>query len=223
MADVSAAPPGIEAATKHFKTWLKHSTGCSFASHLVVSGNVAYEAHAESPSASELDRNLDQYAAQQKAAILLFPFITSEAGLVEELKRLLDSGRWRITERTVADVVHIGIEWQTHGRERSDAMGFAPLPSMPVPRRAPYFAIGMWPGTRCNPLRGKGRTPAGLPGRVSFLDAAHTLGDADSDRTWDSTVDAVAELMTLPPDEAKRYRRVAFVLSSTNAGAFSPK
>ena len=222
MAGGSAAPPGIEAATRHFKTWLKHSAGCGFATHLVVGGNVAYEAHAEAPSAVEFDRNLDEYAAQQKAAILLFPFITTEASLIEELKRLRASVRWRIVERSAADVVHIGIEWRTATGERSDAMGFAPLPSMPVPRRAPYFAIGMWPGTRCNPLRGRGRTPPGLTGRVSFLDAAHSLSETDSDAIWEATEGAVAELMTLPPDEAKRYRKVAFVLGPAAVGAFSP-
>jgi hypothetical protein len=169
----------------------------------------------------ELDRSLDQYAAQKKAAILLFPFITTEAGLVEMLKALVAaSKRWQVVERHAADVVHIRIRWQTAG-ERSDAMGFAPLPSMPVPRRAPYFGIGMWPSTRCNPLRGQGRTPPGLEGSVSFLDAAHNLSEAESDAMWEGTETAVGDLMTLPPDKASRYRKVAFVLSSAAAGVFA--
>lgn len=90
---------------------------------------------------------------------------------------------------------------------------------MPVPRCAPYVAIGMWPGARANSHRAVPPTPPAKDGRVSFLDAAHSLELEPYQRTWASTTAAVRELMVWPPDKASLYRDVAFVLSTSAVDA----
>jgi len=96
-------------------------------------------------------------------------------------------------------------------------MGFAPFPTMPVTRRAPFVALATWPGERRNPQR---ITPR-HPNRVSFLDAAHGIAALDYPATWDETIDKVATLMKEPPDDARLYRDVAFVVSSGLASKLS--
>jgi hypothetical protein len=92
---------------------------------------------------------------------------------------------------------------------------------MPVPRRAPYFAIALWPGGKRNPERGIKPTPRARPGEVSFLDAEHTLKHEVYERMWTETEKAVADLMIAPPDTPRLYRKVAFVLTATAASALT--
>jgi hypothetical protein len=73
----------------------------------------------------------------------------------------------------------------------SDAMGFAPLPWMPVTRRSPYFAIAAWPGGRGNTERGTPPTPKPRRGEVSFLDATHSFGHDEYAKPWDETMASV--------------------------------
>lgn len=206
-----------EQITDHFRKWLRVGTGCSFAASLAKGGRIAYEAHDEMPPVHEVDTNLDQYAAGALSAILIFPFLTSEAGLVDILHALrAGSPRWKIRHRGNGHTgsVLVGVDWSTANGDVSDTMGFAPLPSMPVPRRAPYFAIGAWPGPRLNPERGTSPTPRAKPGLVSFLDAEHQHPHDTYESMWIGTEAAVHDLMIMPADAAKLYRRVAFVLSA---------
>jgi hypothetical protein len=216
-----------EAVVSHFRKWLRTGTGCGFAASLANGGRIAYEAHDEMPPVHELDTNLDEYAKKGLSAIIVFPFVTTEAALVEVLSALrAGTDRWKVRRRGdgASGTVHIGVDWRTSTGDTSDAMGFGPLPSMPVPRRAPYFAIGTWPGGYSNPRRGIPPTPPARNGRVSFLDVVHGL-DADAyTNMWTATQGAVTDLMTLPADDASRYRRVAFALSvaACNAITFDP-
>jgi len=208
----------------HFRKWLRIGTGCGFAASLANAGRVAYEAHAEMPPVHEVDTNLDAYAASRFSAVFIFPFATSEAGLVDVLASLrAGSSRWKIRDRGPGNGgTHlVGVQWSTANGDVSDAMGFAPLPSMPVTRRAPYFAIAAWPGGRENPERGTPPTPRARRGEVSFLDAAHGFGHDAYAALWDLTMTAVAGLMVMPPDSAKRYYTTAFVLSATAASAIT--
>jgi hypothetical protein len=140
-----------EAIVDHFRKWLRVGTGCGFAASLASEGRVAYEAHDEMPPVNELDTNLDLYAAARRSAIFMFPFVTSEEGLVDVLHALrAGSTRWKIRHRGAgaSGTIFVGVDWETSTGNVSASMGFAPLPTMPVPRRAPYFAIGAWPGDR---------------------------------------------------------------------------
>jgi hypothetical protein len=84
---------------------------------------------------------------------------------------------------------------------------------MPVPRRAQYAAVGLWPGGRGNPLRGTPPTPRAKLGRVNFLDVPHAFDTATYQSMWTTTEAAVGDLMMLPADRAAAYRQVTFVLN----------
>ncbi len=214
----------MQEAVEHFKLWLRRSTGCLFAARLVRNGRVAYEPHEEVPDVDDLDAGLDVHGEQARSAIILLPFAASEAALVDVLLALQDrSARWRVRDRgrTQTGSVLVGLEWKTASGDVSDAMGFGPLPSMPVPRRAPYFAIALWAGGRRNLERGLPPTPRPRNGQVSFLDAEHGV-DRDTYVTlWTETEKAVSGLMVAPPDDAKLYRKAAFVLSAAAASALT--
>lgn len=208
-------------AIEHFKWWLRmESTGCVFAAALVKAGRVAYEPHVDMPNVDDLDTGLDVHGKRARSAIILLPFLRSEAALVDVLAGLrAGSPRWKVRDRgrTPDGNALIGLEWTTANGDISDAMGFAPLPSMPVPRRAPYFAIALWAGGQRNAERGIKPTPRARPGEVSFLDAEHAFKHDVYEKMWTETEKAVADLMIAPPDDARLYRKVAFVLSAQAA------
>lgn len=149
-----------------------------------------------------------------RAAVAVFPQVTDENALASLLNSI-ERERWRVLRRkrtTQSDNILIGIEWLTSNGDRSEVMGFAPFPTMPVTRRAPYVAIATWPGDHLNPLRGKGSTPLARPGVVSFLDAPSDLSEELYEKHWQETSARVTGLMEVPPDDAKIYRNAAFAL-----------
>ena len=180
----------MQEAVEHFKAWLRRSTGCRFAAQLVRDGRVAYEPHEEIPNAGHLDARLDVHGAGARSAIMLLPFVASEDALVGVLEALrAGSPRWRVRDRgrTPTGCVLVGLEWTTADGDSSDDMGFGPLPSMPVPRRAPYFAIALWAGGRRYHERGTPPTPRPRPGAVSFLDAEHGVDRDTYVKMWTET------------------------------------
>ncbi len=206
--------PVAETIRDNFRRSLRDGSGCSFASALVQKGRVAFEVHDEPPT-GEVDDALDAYAASDLVVVLLLPFIASERELVEVLIGLRsNSSRWRLRKgKHTADAVHVALEWTTAENLVDDTMGFAPLLTMPVPRRNPYVAIALWPGGQQNPLRGIPPTPRANAGRVSFLDVPHGFDAETNASMWKTTEEKVAELMTLPADRPSSYRRSAFVFS----------
>jgi hypothetical protein len=132
------------------------------------------------------------------------PRIATEVAFVEFLNALGTDSRWKVRRRPKASPtggVLVGLEWTTGLGDISETMGFAPFASMPVPRRAPYVAIATWPGGRSNPFRGRGSTPAGRSGEVSFLDASHGFDEDQYEALWADTAAGVALLMSVPPDD----------------------
>lgn len=217
--------PVADAVRDNFRRSLRDGSGCGFAAALAYGGRVAFEVHDETPTA-EVDDALDAYAAANLVVVLLLPFVTSERVLVEVLTGLRSSSpRWRLRKGThTAEAVHLAVEWTTSQGLIDDTMGFAPLLTMPVPRRSPYVAIALWPGGQQNPLRGVRPTPPAQAGRVSFLDVPHGFDEETNARMWKTTEEKVAELMTLPADRPSLYRRAAFVLgaSVTEGLTFDP-
>jgi hypothetical protein len=205
--------PVADAVRDNFRRSLRDGSGCSFAAALAYGGRVAFEVHDETPTV-EVDDALDAYAAANLVVVLLLPFVTSERVLVEVLTGLRNSSpRWRLRKGThTTEAVHLAVEWTTSQGLIDDTMGFAPLLTMPVPRRSPYVAIALWPGGQQNPLRGVRPTPPAQAGRVSFLDVPHGFDEETNANMWKTTEEKVAELMTLPPDRPSLYRRAAFVL-----------
>ncbi len=86
-------------------------------------------------------------------------------------------------------------------------MGFAPLGSIPVTRRAPYVALALWPGDRDNPYFDK--SPQGL---VSFADAKTDFPQETHDKLWDTSAKESREMLQDPFDDVVWMRRVTFCL-----------
>lgn len=208
-----------EDVANHFRLWVRAGmTGCEFAKRLAgKADHVAIALHLgpDVPAAAWFESVFDPNADADRAVIAVFPLISSEHALVDFINAL-DRDRWRVQRRARSSPtggVLIGMDWTTKNSDLSEAMGFAPFPSMPVPRRSPYVAIATWPGGRANPFRGQGSTPPARPGVVSFLDAKHSLAEAEYEARWAETAGQVTTLMGMPPDDAKLYRRTAFVIS----------
>ncbi|TMQ20423.1 MAG: hypothetical protein E6J90_16140 [Deltaproteobacteria bacterium] len=94
-------------AIDHFKWWLQmRATGCIFAASLAKVGWIAYEPYSDTPQVDDLNTNLDLYGARGLTAIVLLPFIRTEAGLVDVLSGLrAGSQRWKLRARGQLNVL----------------------------------------------------------------------------------------------------------------------
>ena len=194
---------------KHFQHWLRRQmSGCFFAGQLAGT-TMAIETYLPPLDPTLLDSSFDKHGASERVVVGLLPSIRSDVELVEALNSL-PSGRWKIVRRHPdhEQCVFVGVEWKTASGDLCHAMGFAPFITMPVPRRAPYVALGLWPGGRLNPFRGQKPTPPSKDGVVDFLDAAHGLDDASYRKRWEQTTNAVNAILP----NSKPYRDSAFVL-----------
>lgn len=203
----------------HFRLWLRAGlTGCEFAKRLAGKADqiaITPYLKVDPPQTDWFENVFDPNADADRSVIALFPLISGEPALVDLINGLARD-RWRVQRRVKASPaggVLVGMDWRTKNGDMSETMGFAPFPWMPVPRRAPYVAIATWPAGRANPYRGQGSTPPARPGIVSFLDAKHGLSEAEYQARWAESTERVTTLMAMPPDDARLYRRTAFVIS----------
>lgn len=203
----------------HFRQWLRAGmTQCEFAKLLPGQGErVMIESHVAVPvpPIARLNVTFDTYVEANRVAVAVFPRIAGDRDFVELLNEFAHNERWTLRRRpklSPTGCVLVGLEWRTADGDSSDAMGFGPMSSMPVPRRAPYFAIAAWLGSRSNPFRGCPPTPGAIPGQISFLDAAHGFEMPRYERLWTKTTKLVAALMSDPPDDPRLYRRATFVV-----------
>lgn len=205
-------------AAEHVRLWLaRRLTGCHFAGVLAGSGNgIAFSVFPNLAAATVLDSFLDAAASQHLPAIGVFPAIRSEAQLVEQLRGLAAGDRWTVSieapEGLQTDDTLVGIRWRTPTGVASAPMGLAPLPTMPVTRRAPHTCIAAWPGGHENPYWVKYR-----PETVDFLDThldASKLPRTKYRERWQKSVAETTAMLSDPPDSAANYRMVAFRLSA---------
>lgn len=214
---------------EHFRNWLhRKMTGCLFASELAAAGAISYQVILPDFSKEELPgvaKFIDESAVAHRSAILLFPHLRSAEQLAPLLQILAVDRRWTVSrvdwkvtreEQVGRECVLVGVDWTTSTGDTSSAMGFAPLGSMPVTRRAPYFALALWSGGHENPYK---KTPAK---RVGFIDAAHSLTKAKHDRRWIETEELVQRLLADPADDAAVFRRVAFCLEASAVSFLDP-
>lgn len=113
------------------------------------------------------------------------------------------------------DDVAIGLWWQTAHGPWSSVMGFAPLGSMPVTRRAPYVAIVLWPGGHENIHR------TDRPAAVGIVQAPVVPDAQEYQRIWDRTKAKTSELLSEPPENAPLLRKVTFCLPRNGLGAYA--
>jgi hypothetical protein len=212
----------------HFLEWLVRVTPCRFAriyaaespetnESRIACGVVLDRFSAE--DVEDTDRLFDVAAERKMFGALLFPRVRYADELAEVLAVLHASKRWQCTRENWREKlqrpadVPIGLYWVTPAGERSSVMGFAPLGSMPVTRRAPYFALVAWPGGRDNayakPVDG-----------VGFIDADPGVPQASYDEMKKRTIADTRTLLGDPPDDSILLRSVAFCLPTSVAAPF---
>ena len=174
-----------------------------------------------------LNRFIDQAATAGTAAIIIFPEMRSARELLEALKALAASERWRLSAppwpRHDRDGVLVAIDYETSTSARypSKVLGFAPLGSMPVTRRAPYFGLGLWGGGTLNQLHPY-RKPGRVPRFVSFADMPIPEDEkARHARRWEESETATAALCAVPPEGAADIT-ITFCLPEQLRGALFP-
>lgn len=187
--------------------------GCRFAKYLATNKRV-YHSVIHSPAGVASINDLFLGARKERMCVVLtFPFVRNISGLCILLNSLSRLDKWSlsVSEGVREDTVDIACVWRTPTGFKSRLMGFAPLLSMPVTRRADTVAIAAWPGdseNRFRPHKSQKRKQF-----VSFADSAipQHLTLPQYDRMWEQSTTDVKELMK--PEKPRKYLSVAFSLA----------
>jgi hypothetical protein len=130
-------------AEDHFRKWLaRQQSGCVFAAQF---GGKLKRMFCYEPltglDTDELALVLDQCAAEERVALVLFPRIRDTDEIARLVGTLATHPRWRVAidPAMARDDGEVGIQltWSTIESRSTNAMGFAPLGYMPVTRRSP--------------------------------------------------------------------------------------
>lgn len=202
----------------YLRRWIGSGlTGCSFArSFAKQAKRVAFLSWLDDPSdelLGTLDPFLEQCRHEATFPFLLLPRIRNAEEIARLIALLRTSERWDVTrvpwpaKSAARPDVAMGLFWRTPTKLRAAAMGFAPMGSMPVTRRAPYVAMALWPGDRDNPHFDK--SPEDL---VSFANAQTGLPKEAHDKLWETSAKDSREMLQDPFDDVVWMRRVTFCL-----------
>lgn len=202
------------------------STGCGFAAAHVGSGmgRIEWGAWAGRRPAARTAGELSdffEYAAEHGCAgLAIFPEMREPDELAELLLALPAHPRWRLERvamrRRPRDGVNLLVAWRTAFDDETSVLGFAPLGSMPVTRRAPYFALAAWGGGHDNLLDLRENVE---PGRVGFPDMPPpTLKGHDA--MWKTTRATVRKMLALP-SEGAADPAISVTLPATFAAQFA--
>lgn len=203
-------------ASEHLRRWLAEGmTGCQFAKLIAQDRNrLAWAEFPGIATEANVSRVFARASEARLPAVAIFTGIRSDAELVEQLRVLAAGERWTITEEHPegldTDDVMVGMEWRVRDGLSSSPMGLAPFATMPVTRRAPYVCIAAWAGGHDNP-----HWKRYDPGIVHFLDtdlAKLRLTPTKYRSLKRESEEVTGELLSVPPDDARYYRRVAFRL-----------
>lgn len=205
-----------KACVDNFRGWLERvGTGCTFANLLAAKANVHYDIVAGAPSPNliaALDAALDEAAASNHVGVTLLPEVHTAREIAGVLLALSTAPRWHV--RRLERENHAGrqlgavrVHWRTKAGAMSSVIGFAPLRSMPITRRAPYVAMTVWPGARSNEFA---RAPASET--LGIVDSAHGVTKDEYDARWKKTRGLVKEMFLHEREDATFLRDVAFRL-----------
>lgn len=199
-------------------------SGCSFAASMAkpVASTSAQEsriavARMEQPLTSATPHELSEFfvgaAHEGRAAVAVFPKLGCEAEVVALLRTLAQGGeRWSVSEHVSDsnDGILVSVRWRTDHGDWSSTMGLAPLPAMPVTRRAPFVALAAWPGAP-----GKRR---GSKGSVGFIDMPSGLDPAAHKAALQRSMKETEDRLGIHPDKGP-WRDVAFCLHESSRAA----
>jgi hypothetical protein len=206
-----------QACVDNFRVWLERlGTGCTFANLLAARALVHYDivAGAASPNLIEtLDAALDAAVEGNHVGVALLPEVHSPREVAGVLRALASAPRWRVRwigseQRGGRRLGAVRIHWKTKAGSMSSVIGFGPLRSMPVTRRAPYVAMAVWPGSRSNEFARVSDSEI-----LGIVDSAHGLERIDYDERWRKTRAHVKQMFLHEREDASFLRDVAFRLS----------
>lgn len=213
-------------AVHHFQRWLGAGlVGCSFARKLArePERRFAYYVGLDDLDAGHLQETtalIDGAASDNRVAILLFPRARDGRDVALIIRSLARVARWTVNVGSWQNAAKHGtylpvsMEWTTTQQLRTKAMGFAPLGTMPVTRRAPYVGIAVWGGGYANQHK---RSAAGS---VGFIDVdPGEMTPADHEARWTATIANTKLLSTDPFESPKQLRDVTFSLAPGDAKA----
>lgn len=153
----------LQLVERFMGTWLKSTLNeCRFATKAVATDRVLLGVRYGLPNADfalDLDTLLRSAAEKDKVGLAVYPDLRTESHLAALLLALLRSESWYYEERMdpegAQDRVHVDLRWRKEDGKECSAIGFAPLGVMPLTRRAPLFAMAVWPVGFTNPRRRK--------------------------------------------------------------------
>ncbi|MEZ4297235.1 MAG: hypothetical protein R3B70_19880 [Polyangiaceae bacterium] len=223
-------------ATQHFIGWLSRVSGCEFAS--IYARNIERKSHRASKAILcttaledltsddllDAEQLIDRAAKEKQFALMLFPRLRTAEDIAGLLLSLASHPRWRCSR--VAWRKHprdadqlLSLNWITADGTPSSAIGFAPIGSMPVTRRAPYVAIALWSGGHENPYRAdKAPSPT-----IGLVDYPVSMKRDEYENLWSGTRACVEDLLRDPPEDGWHLQKVSFCLPRSSLGKHSSR
>lgn len=155
----------------------------------------------------DIDGFLEGCGTLQQAGIMVFPGVRGVGALVDLCRSISQGARWQMRVKKDMRGVLVALDWRASCGLWSNAMGFAPLLSMPATRRAPYVALALWPG---DPREGSKRV------RLSFNDMPSHHEQETHDDLFDKTTALSTTLLGEVPAEAP-WRKTTFAFEQEHA------
>ena len=199
-------------------------TGCSFAADYAAALDaIVWGVWSGTSPSTAIHTDLSAFftgaAGIPRPGIAVFPEIRTADDVVGLLIGLAGKSSWSLTRAQWGpharedELVTLG--WRTPEGLSTSVMGFAPLGSMPVTRRAPYVALAAWLGPKLNPQKANKMKRPGPSDEVGFVDMP-PIHPNSHDSMWDATRSRVRELKALPREGAA-LPTVAFCLPAACA------
>ncbi len=203
-----------EAVRKLFSRWLGHGlSGCTFASHLASkkdASDVFVVDEVDDDTPADLDTFLRAAHGRKKLLLVIFRRMR-EAAHIRRLLRVIgrasrvEGSRWTIEQASDSEGhALLDLFWAPPGEDRASIVGFAPLGSMPVSRRAPFVAMVAWTAGRANTNRTK---------RDSFVSVGDAPFDGADYPTLLASTKAQLADMRLAAGEGKPGKTLTFRLA----------
>lgn len=204
-----SGPPELALAA-----WFRQElAGCAFAASLQRGRRVVFAA-IEPSAVDEVGAFFDASAASGHVGVAVFPDLRTADQVALLVSELSASPRWKASvvpwrHHAQANVAPLALRFETRGGLMSDAMGFAPLGTMPATRRAPYVAVAAWAGGVANTIM---RVPS--DGSIGFVNGPHpSPDDVEAHRRLLTQSDEKTRaILSRPPEDVVWLRKVAFLL-----------
>ena len=156
----------IEPAVELMVRWLRAGmTGCEFARVFAkqpapgeVRSVMVRNALGEPSVAEVLEPMLEKAASDHAALMAVFPELRYDEEIADLAAKFSRHPAWTLwepewTTDSQRDDILVALDWRTPSKHASNALGLAPLGSMPITRRAPFVALVVWPGAHENSFR----------------------------------------------------------------------